>query len=111
MWTTGDISSFAGLVNLTDLNLCECEKLQGALWRIQMPAILLHDTADAVIRMCSGMFCDPMIGWSSMITLPGFSTLMGRFMFPCAYCARSTLHVLGPKIRVPGSFPGTFCGS
>ena len=52
MWTTGDISSFAGLVNLTDLNLCECEKLQGALWRIQMPAILLHDTAEAVTRMC-----------------------------------------------------------
>ena len=51
MWTTGDISSFAGLVNLTDLNLCECEKLQGALWRIQMPAILLHDTAEAVTRM------------------------------------------------------------
>ena len=55
MWTTGDVSSFSGLVNLTFLDLEDCEKLQGALGRFQIPVILLYETAEAVtVCVCSG---------------------------------------------------------
>ena len=52
MWTTGDVSSFSGLVNLTHWTLGGCEKLQGAFGRFQTSAFLLYETAEAVTRMC-----------------------------------------------------------
>ena len=51
MWTTGDVSSFSSLVNLTVLHLSGRENLQGALWRFQIHSNLLYDTAEAVTRM------------------------------------------------------------
>ena len=39
MWTTGDVSSFAGLVNLKKLDLYDCTNLQGTCGRYQIPTL------------------------------------------------------------------------